>query len=202
MPQRLEPRTEVAANDVTFRQELVDRAVDGGTRDGKRAAARTEDRHTYDPAMRVNEGAPFGSRVQAQVKTNEPVDSAAADTSPRPAGKGDDAQRGQRRTFTTADGCNHVPGANRGICDRRCRQSIGLKPKHGDVSGGIPACKRGLDFSPSGKRQPDVFVTLQRFFGGDDHAGAPMDATRGPSAATMNGDDAACSAFDERRDLI
>jgi hypothetical protein len=53
--------------------------------------------------------------------------------------------------------------------------------------------------APSWKRQVDIFVAFQRFFSGDDHATAPVDSTRPPSATTMNGDNAARRAFDEGR---
>src|SRR5262245_3702584 len=66
----------------------------------------------------------------------------------------------------------------------------------------VAAGERSVGDAPAGKRELDVLVALQDFFGGDDNSGTPMDAARGPPPSTMDSNDAAGSAFDELRGMI
>jgi hypothetical protein len=95
-----------------------------------------------------------------------------------------------------------LASAQRCLGGCRYRKSVRLEAKHSHISGGVAARERSVSNAPAGKRKLDVLVALQDFFRGDDDSGTPMDAARGPSPSAMNGDDAACGAFDKLRCVV
>jgi hypothetical protein len=99
-------------------------------------------------------------------------------------------------------GQNHVAGARRGVCRRRYWKAVGLKAQDGDIGGRIAPNEGRLDDATAGERKFDVFVSFQNLFRGNDDAGTPVDSTRRPSAAAMDGDNAACGAFNELRGAV
>jgi hypothetical protein len=94
---------------------------------------------------------------------------------------------------------DQIAGARRGVCRRRYWKAVGLKAQDGDIGGRISPGEGRLDEAAAGERKFDVFIAFQNFFRGNDDAGTPMDSTRWPSAAAMDGDNAACGAFYELR---
>src|SRR5262245_16829450 len=95
-----------------------------------------------------------------------------------------------------------MTSARRGLGCRCYWKSVRLETKHSDISSGVAARERSVGDAPAGKRELDVLVALQDFFGSDDNSGAPMDAARGPPPSTLNSNDAAGGAFDELRGMI
>src|SRR5215472_13750050 len=65
----------------------------------KRATARTENRHSNDTPLQIDERTAFGGGTECQIKANEPIDGATANAVPSPARESDDAERGERRTI-------------------------------------------------------------------------------------------------------
>jgi hypothetical protein len=121
---------------------------------------------------------------------------------PSPARESDDAERGERRAIVISHRDDDMASAQRGL-GRHCYwKSVRLETQHSDISGRVAARERSVGDAPAGKRELDVLVALQDFFGGDDNSGTPMDAARGPPPSTMNSNDAAGSAFDELRSMI
>jgi len=121
---------------------------------------------------------------------------------PSPARESDDAERGERRAFMIPHRHDDLTGAQRGLGGRRYWKSVRLETKYSHISSGVAARERSVGNAPAGKRELDVLVALQDFFGSDDNSGAPMDAARGPPPSTLNSNDAAGSAFDEVRGMI
>ena len=76
-------------------------------------------------------------RAQRQVETNQTVDGAAAQTVPRPACVRHDTKCGERAAFVTSDRYHRLPGAQRGVCTGRGRQSVRLEAKHRHIGGWI-----------------------------------------------------------------
>ena len=157
-------------------QQLIHGAVDCRGGNGEHASAWTEDRHSGDPPVHIDNRAALASRAQGKVKANQAVDGAAAAAMPSPARKGDDAERGEWSTLVISDRQDDPTGAQRGIGGRRDQQSVRPQPKDRDVSRWVATCKRSLDLPPARKRDFDVFVPLQRFLGGDDDTRTPMDS--------------------------
>src|SRR5262249_13655903 len=95
-----------------------------------------------------------------------------------------------------------MASARRGL-GRHCYwKSVWLKTKHSDISSRVAARERSVGDAPAGKRELDVLVALQDFFGGDDNSGTPMDAACGPPPSTLHSNDAAGGAFDELCGMI
>ena len=102
-PQWLQAGTKVSAKNMTLREELIDDAIDCQRRNGKDATTRTQDGHADDTSLRVDEGAAFRGRTEHEIHADEVVDSAAAQTVPRPSHEGDDAEASDRPAFLTSD---------------------------------------------------------------------------------------------------
>jgi hypothetical protein len=75
-------------------EELINGAIDRRAWDGERPAARTQHNHSDELPTNVDEGTAFGSQTEGQVKPNEAVYSAAANTSPSSARECNNAKRG------------------------------------------------------------------------------------------------------------
>ena len=146
---------------------------------------------------------PSAVRLSPSVEPDEAVDGAAARAVPRAARDRDDAEAGDRRALVISDRQDDVAGAQRGRVDGlRRRQAVRLEAQHRDVGGGIATRQRRIDDAPARERDLDAVVALQHFLGGDDDAGAPMNAARGAAAAAMNRDDAGGGALDHLRGVI
>jgi hypothetical protein len=125
----LQAGTEISPKNMTFREELIDDAINCRRRNGEYAATRPSDGHADDTSLRVDEGAAFGSRAEHKIHAYEVVDSAAAKTVPRPSHEGDDAEAGDRRAFLISDCEDDVTRAQ--LCrigGRRRGQPIRLEP--------------------------------------------------------------------------
>src|SRR5204862_409935 len=99
---------------------------------------RSENDHSRNAPLHIDEGAAFGSRAERQVKTDEAVDRAAPDAVPSPAREGNDTECGERSTFVASHRQDRVTRAKRSIRGRRYRQPVRLEPKHGNVGGWVP----------------------------------------------------------------
>jgi hypothetical protein len=152
--------------------------------------------------LHINERTAFGRGTECQIKANEPIDGATAKAVPSPARESDDAERGERRAIAISHRDDDVASARRGLGCRCYWKSVRLKTKHSDISGGVAARERSVGDAPAGKRELDVFVAFQDFFGSDDNSGTPMDAARGPPPSILNSNDAAGGALDELRGMI
>ena len=95
---------------------------------------------------------------------------------PRPARESDDSERGERRAVMIPHRQYDLASAQRYRGGCRYRKSVRLETKHSDISSGVAARERSIGDAPAGKRELDVLVALQDFFGSDDNSGAPMDA--------------------------
>jgi hypothetical protein len=96
-----------------------------------------------------------------------------------------------------AHGQNHVAGARRGVCRRRYRKAVRLKTKDGDIGRRISPNEGRIGNAASRERKFDVFIAFKNFFRGNDDTGTPMNSTGWPSAAAMDGDNAASAAFNK-----
>src|SRR6476646_9729248 len=168
----------------------------------KRPAARTEHCHPDDTALQVDECAAFGSGAECQVQTNEAVDGSTSNAVPSPTRQSDDTECGERLAVMVPNCQDHLANPQSGIGGRRHRKSVRLETKHSHIGGGVAARKRSIGDAAARKRQLDVVVALQDFFGGDDDSGTPMNAARGPPPSAMDSDDGACGAFDKFRDVV
>src|SRR5207248_10978761 len=90
---------EITAKNMSSVQERIDGAVDSWAWNQKRATARTENRHSNDTPLHIDERTAFSRGTECQVKANESVDGVAANTMPSPACKSDDAESGERRAI-------------------------------------------------------------------------------------------------------
>jgi hypothetical protein len=88
---------------MSSRQELIDGAVDSRAWYRKRATARTENCHSNDTSLQIDERTAFGRGTECQIKANEPIDSATADAVPGPAREGDDAEGSERRSIVISN---------------------------------------------------------------------------------------------------
>jgi hypothetical protein len=102
-PHGLQPGAKISPENMAFRQELIDDAVDCRRGNGEHAATRSENSHADEASLRIDEGAAFSGRAEHQIHTDEVVDGAAAETVPRPSHGGDDAEASDRRTFVISD---------------------------------------------------------------------------------------------------
>src|SRR5262249_57504064 len=118
------------------------------------------------------------------------------------AGEREDGEGGEWRAIVISHRDDDVASARRGLGCRCYWKSVRLKTKHSDISGGVAARERSVGDAPAGKRELDVFVAFQDFFGSDDNSGTPMDAARGPPPSILNSNDAAGGALDELRGMI
>jgi hypothetical protein len=145
-PQWLQTGTKISPKNMTFREELIDNAIDCRCRNGKHTATRPQDGHADDASLRVDEGATLSRPAEHKIYANEVIDSAAAKTVPGPSHGGDDAEASDRRTFVISDCQDDVTWAQRRrIGGRRRRQSIRLEAQHSDVRTGVPTRERGFD---------------------------------------------------------
>jgi hypothetical protein len=188
---------EISPEHMALRQELINGAVNCRRGNSECATTRTEDRHSGDLSLHVEEGTALASWVKCKVKPNQAVDRASATTVPSPAGKGDDAERGERSSFVISDCHGDLARTQRSIGGRCDRQSVRLEPKHSDVGRWIPTRERGFGLASTRERDFDVLIPLQCFFSGDDDTGTPKDSACGPSGAALNRNHAAGDAFDE-----
>jgi hypothetical protein len=99
VPQRLQSRAKISPKNMAFRQELIDHPVDCRRGNGEHAATRSENGHADDASLRIDEGAALSGRAERQIHSDEVVDSAPANTVPRPSHNGDDAEAGDRSAF-------------------------------------------------------------------------------------------------------
>src|SRR4029077_11953998 len=90
VPQRLEAGTKITPKNMTFCQKLIDDAVDCRRGDGEHATTRSQDGHADDASLRIDDGAALSGRAEHQIDADEAVDSAAAETVPRPTHHGGD----------------------------------------------------------------------------------------------------------------
>src|SRR5215813_9785633 len=153
-------------------------------------------------ALQVDKCAAFGRWTECQVKANKAVDGSTANAVPSPTRQSDDTERGEWLAFMIPYRHDDVTSAQLGLGGCRYRKSVRLKTQHRHISRGAAARERSVGDAPAGKRELDVLVALQDFFGSDDNSGAPMDAARGPPPSTLNSNDAAGGAFDELRGMI
>jgi hypothetical protein len=131
------------------------------------------------------------------------IDGAAAPAVPGAARDRDYAGSGDRAALMTADRQNEIAGAHpRRIAERCDTGTVGLEAQHGDIGAGVaPGERRLMDFAVGGHHL-DAIVAFQRLLGGDDHAGAPVDAADRPAPAGSDGDHAATRAFGEIGEAI
>jgi hypothetical protein len=183
-------------------EQLINRAVDGRAGNGEGAPARTEHRHSGDLPKGINEGTAFARRLQRQVEFDEAVNAAAPAAVPRPGRKRHNAERNECGTILISDCECQLTGSERGGRNRRDGQAIRLESKDCDVGSRVASCEGGLDLASARKREPDVFIPMERFFRRDNDAGTPMNAACRPASAAMNGDDARRDALDELRGVI
>ncbi len=131
------------------------------------------------------------------------IDRAAALALPGATDEAGDAVAGDRPALMPADGEDEMPRAERGdSAGRRRRQAVRREAQHGDVSARIAPGERGRDAPPVGQGDGDVVVALERLFGGNEDARAPMDGAGRAAPAAMDGDDAARGGLDERGEAV
>src|SRR5262249_13389775 len=183
-------------------QELIDRAVDSRAWYRKRATARTENRHSNDTPLQIDERTAFGRGTECQIKADEPIDGATANAVPSPARESYDAERGERRAIVVSHRDDDMTSAQSGLGCRCYWKSVRLETKHSDISSGVAARERSVCDAPAGQRELDVVVAIQDFSGIDDNCGARMDAGRGPPRSNLSSNDGAGGAFDELRGMI
>src|ERR1700710_2408090 len=97
-PHGLQPGPKISPENMAFRQELIDDAVDCRRGNGEHAATRSEDSHADYAPLRIDESAALSGRTEYQIHADEVVDGAAAKTVPPPTHHGGDAETGDRRT--------------------------------------------------------------------------------------------------------
>jgi hypothetical protein len=142
----LQAGTKISPKNMTFREELIDGAIDRRCRNGKDTATRPQDGHADDASLHVDEGATLSRPAEHKIYADEVIDSAAAKTVPGPSHGGDDAEASDRRTLVISDCQDNVTRAQwRRIGGRRRRQSIRLEAQHSDVRTGVPTRERGFD---------------------------------------------------------
>ena len=95
---------------------------------------------------------------------------------PSPACESDDAERRERPSIMISYRYDDPTSAERGVGGGRYGKSVRLETEHRNISGGIAARERSVGYAPGRKRNLDVLVALQGFFGGNDDPGTPMDA--------------------------
>jgi hypothetical protein len=95
---------------------------------------------------------------------------------PSPACESDDAERRERPSIMISHRHDDLTSAERGVGSGRYGKSVRLETEHRDISGGVAARERSVGDATGRKRQLDVLIAIQGFFGGNDDPGTPMDA--------------------------
>src|SRR5262249_62399823 len=122
----------------------------------KRPPTRTENCHSNDTALQVDERTAFGRWTECQVKANKAVDGSTANAVPSPTRQSDDTERGEWLAFMIPHRHDDLTSAQLGLGGCRYPKSVPLETTHRHISGGGAARERSVcDPPPPRQRNPD-----------------------------------------------